>query len=457
MRWLRFLALAWLAAAAASGAARPHLHNDLADLADRARALPAEFAADALLRIAAAGGTDAVWRRQAVEDAFQLAAGAQQPFARHDWNGRLGSPFDKAYAQGLDACTLQCRAVDAMLELDFKKARELFSSLPSPRIAPLSCSDRLVYDVSVFYATAGELATRAFSAKEVAAEAPFHLLERYAADLSSPVQIAPIARMLAAASLKNGQFETLVDSFAAGLQQLSGDERSFAATVAGESDGTAIAALAAECTRRRVSAQPLLDAWRAYLVHNLKGARCADINVERLPAVLPPISADEAKPSSVDGQATPAGQCQSPECRQLAAQFSALLMGPDAHTLSAEQKSTAEWKAKLRQFLEAAADWRDSDDASECFQFKSHFYSELLHTAPNGPDRDLLLGALLNWAQNNAYQRDHRVEWFYPVNVLIVRAFSERALQESSDPVISLYAQLEQILPRPVTSLFGLL
>ncbi len=109
MRCLRLLALAGLAANAA--AATTH-RSPFADLADRARALDPEFAANALLRIADAPAVaDVAWKREILEDTFRLAAGAQEPFARRNWTGNPVSLFDKAYAQGLDACTLQCKAV----------------------------------------------------------------------------------------------------------------------------------------------------------------------------------------------------------------------------------------------------------------------------------------------------------------------------------------------------------
>jgi hypothetical protein len=444
MGFHRFVAFACLAAAVApdgSAASRPLI---FADLADRARAQPAEFAADALLRIADAPTvTDVAWKREALEDAFHLAAGAQQPFARRNWTGKPGSLFDKAYAQGLDACTLQSKAVHAMLAIDYKKARELFAEIPPPQIPRLSCEDALVYDVSIFYATAGEVAARAFSAKEVAQEEPFHLLLRYAADVTSPAQAAPIARMLVGASLKAPQCEALVDSFAGALAQLSGDDRSFSATISGDADA-AIAGLSAECARRRINAQPLAEAWRAYLARQLGGARCAD---------------------SVAQAPRPAGQCESPECRQLAAQFTSLVMAPNGYGLTPEQKASSDWGGKLRQYLAALADWTGDDDPVEYFQFKSRFYSELFNLTPNGPERDLLLSTLLAWLQQNGHQRDHRAEWFYPVNALIIQAFADpvgmkttvRELRRSADPVIALFAQLEQLLPRPIQGTIGLL
>jgi hypothetical protein len=441
---LRFLAFAWLAVAGASdgfGATRPPV---LVDLADLARAQPPEFAADALLRIADAPKlTDVAWKREILEDAFHLAAGAQQPFARRNWTGRPGSLFDKAYAQGLDACTLQSKAVEAMLAIDFKKARELFGEIPAPRIPRLTCDDAMVYDVSIFYATVGEVAARAFSAKEAAREEPFHLLRRYAADVTSPAQAAPIARMLVGASLKPAQFEMLVDSFAGGLAQLSGDDRSFSAAMGGDADA-AIASLSAECAHRRINAQPLVEAWRMYLSRQLSGARCTD------PAARGP---------------QPAGQCESPQCQQLAAQFKGLIIGPNGFGLTPEQKAASEWGGGLRQYMAALADWTQDDDPAAYFQSKSHLYGVLFEVAPNGAERDLLLSTLLAWLQQNGYQRDHRAEWFYPVNRLIILAFADpvgmratiQELRRSSDPVIALYAQLEQLLPRPMDVMIGLL
>src|SRR5580693_682559 len=247
MRCLRSLILVVLGSSATShGFAATH-PPVLAGLVDRARALPPEFAADALLRIIGVPAfTDVAWKREVLEDAFHLASGAQEPFARRNWTGSPASIFEKAYAQGLDACTLQCKAVHAMLAIDYKKARELFDQIPPPQIPALSCDDTLVYDVSILYVTANEVSARAFSAKEVADEEPFHLLQRYAAAMTSPVQAAPIARMLVGASLKPGQFEALVDSFAGALTVLSGDDRSFSATDASDVDA-ALAGLPAEC------------------------------------------------------------------------------------------------------------------------------------------------------------------------------------------------------------------
>ncbi|MGA2739054.1 MAG: hypothetical protein ABSG65_16570 [Bryobacteraceae bacterium] len=452
-----FTAFVWLAASGmtdGSTAPRPPI---FADLADSARALPPEFAADVLFRIVDAPKVaDAAWKREVLEDAFQLAGSAQQPFARRNWTGWPVSPLDKAYAQGLDACTLQCKAVHGMLAIDYKRAREMFGEMPPPQIPRLTCEDSLVYDVSIFYATAGDVAARAFNMKETDDEKPFHFLQRYAAEVSSAAQVAPIAHMLAGASVKPAQFEALVDSFAGGLQLLAGDDRSFSAIVLGDADG-AIADLQAACARKKVNAQPLLEAWRAYTARQFSGARCADAAAR--------VTGGDIKAASVDGKARPAAPCDSPQCRQLAAQSTSLVMAPNGYGFTPEQKATADWAAKLRQYLAALGDWKDDDNPVDYFQNKSRFYGDLFYVAPDGPDRDLLLSTMLTWLQQNGYRREHPAEWFYPVNMLLIHAFADtagmkttiRELRRAPDPVIALYAQLEELLPRAPENTIGLL
>jgi hypothetical protein len=309
--------------------------------------------------------------------------------------------------------------------------------------------------------------------------------------------VGPLARLLASAPLKQAQLEVMVNSFAGSLKQLSGDDRSFGATIAGEEVSAAIAGLASFCERRQINPIPLLDAWRSYLVRHLSGARCEDatglegagmsfgiiarrvsaesaytgplgavryFNENMRTGALRPIADDEVKPSKTEGKATAAGACDSPQCRQLADMFKQLVLGPTGLALTDEEKSGGDWGGRLKDYLAALADWK-GDDPAECFRWKSHFYDQLFNVLPAGPDRDLVQNSLLAWLQNSDYERDHHVEWFYPVNVLIIRAFADpaglkttvRELRNAANPVISLYAQLEQVLPRPLGTTVGLL
>src|SRR6266850_8020391 len=123
-------------------------------LIQQARALPAEFAADAMLRLAGVDRLEKSLRIELLEQAFDRAAGAQQPLKRRATPFRLEGPagfLNRAYAQEVDTLSLRLRAVDAVLPLDEAKARELFSKIPPLALKSAACDDFMVYDVAPFY------------------------------------------------------------------------------------------------------------------------------------------------------------------------------------------------------------------------------------------------------------------------------------------------------------------
>src|SRR5690349_18326982 len=107
---------------------------------EMARRTPGEFAADALLRIAATGKVAKIDRIALLEEAFRRAGEAQQRFKRHPGivKGADGASFlQHAYDQNLDGLSLRLRAVDAMLQLDPVKARNLFLQIPALKLPKL--------------------------------------------------------------------------------------------------------------------------------------------------------------------------------------------------------------------------------------------------------------------------------------------------------------------------------
>ena len=460
-------------------------------LLDAARAAPAEFAADATIRIAALDQVEKARKVELLEQAFQKASGARQPYKRHAVFVRAGSPsgyLNRAYGQDLDAMSLRLRAIEALLPLDGRKARELFLQTPPPKTPRLTCDDFSIYDVGRYYDTLGTIARQA--------DDRFRLLQRFAGDVTSPVQVGPMARMLAGASVKDADFGTLVASFAGALGKVSGDDRSFAYSIGA---GKQILALVEELQRRRLSPLPLLEAYRLYLVMNLSSARCADddsmmgngmsfglftgqaIDQEAQDAVaffnkslrmapLQPIPEEESTPSRLEGAATGLRTCEDAGCRAISEQYKGLVFAENGTAYSADQKATPAWRGKLREFLAALSQWQESASgrqptAAEFFRMKSTAYSELLNLVFNGADRELVLRAMLDYLKQNQFQRENPLEWFLPVNGLIGRmaldpAAMGRAVEELrkvDDPTIALYANLEILAPRTPERILPLL
>ena len=47
---------------------------------------------------------------------------------------------------------------------------------------------------------------------------------------------------------------------------------------------------------------------------------------------------------------------------------------------------------------------------------KSAAYSDLLNLVFNGPDRDVVVRAMLDYLKQNRFQKENRLEWFLPVS-----------------------------------------
>ncbi len=466
---------------------------------DAARAAPAEFAADAMIRIAALDQLEKARRIELLEQAFRRASGAQQPYKRHATFVRLGSPsgfLNRAYGLDLDVMSLRLRAIEGLLPLDAQKARDLFLQMPLPKTPPLKCDDFLIYDVGRFYDTLGSIARQSFTAQEVQAGDLFRLLERFAGAIASPVEVAPVARMLAASSVEDADFRALVSSFAEALGKISGDDRSFSYSMPA---GKQILALVEECQRRQSSPLPLLEAYRLYLVINLSAARCADddsmlgnpasfglftgqtidqeaqdvvafFNQHLRMAPLQPIPEEEATPSRLEGVATGLRTCEDAACRAIAEQDRGLVFGDNGSPYTAGQKSTPAWRAKVRDFLAALSRWQESapgarPTAAEQFQIESAAYSSLLNQVSDGADRELVVRAMLDYLKQNRIRQENRMQWFLPVSALIGRVALDPLgmgrladdLRRVDDPIIALYASLEAVAPRTPAQIVPLL
>jgi len=447
-------------------------------LVESARAAPAEFAADALIRLAALDQVDKARKIEWLQQAFDRAAEAQEPYKRRAAITRFGGPagfLNRAYSQDLDAMSLRLRAVAALLPVDSRKAASLFLRIPPARLPAVSCTEFLVPEVSRFYEVLGNLlASQALTSND---------LERFAGAITSPGQIAPTARMIASANLSEADFRRVVAAYAGALSGIAADDRTFTYYAAA---GRQIELLAEECRRHKTSTLPLVEAYRAYLVRHLSGARCGDDELQKPTGlslgmatpeeadakaadapeffnqrlVVPPVQAIgelDATPSKLEGTAIGLRSCEDAACKAIAEQFHALVFNSVGVPFQQSEKDTPEWRSRLQTFLKAVADWKPGPGVTPAAHFreKCGLYSDL-SAVPNPPDREAVLRALFEFTSRNAFQVKNRVEWFLPVNGLIGRAGLDPVglgriidlLRKSDDPVIALFANLEVVAPR---------
>ncbi len=470
---------------------RPRLPVEIEALIEDARVAPGEFAADALLRIVESGKvTDRDWRRDLSEEAFRLATGAQQQLRRihlpgsnvDTRTGYLAMAFDLK----LDALSLRCRAVRAMLAVDKQKARELFNEIPKPELPSVTCEDTLLYDVADFYGTLKDVAQAAFTPEEVRKEEHIHFVESFIGSLNSPWQTGPAVKAILALKISPAQLETLVRAFSGALRKISGDDRAF--SFGALSLTRDITQLVKVCAEQEVSRDELLIAYRDYLVRHRSGNRCSDnaksngdyieffnqkLRLENQPSqkTIAPILKEELTPTKIEGGPKYDLYWQTPAAKNLLKGLKELRFGPWEKQLAAQaekksvpalteaERDSLEWKQRLNEFLREWRDWKASDEASQAdyFHQKCVVFGGLIELAPSGLTRDQLLLEYMAFLRQNHFQQGSLIEWYFHARDLFRllssnqgedgRATAIEALNDSSDVLLQLQAKLEKLFP----------
>lgn len=450
-----------------------------------ARTVPAELAADALLRIADSGKvTDLRWKAELLEEAFRAATSAQHAVKRNALPGsavetRTGY-LSSAFTLNLDRLSLQCRAISALAVVDRPRARRLFAEISGLKLEPLSCEDALVYDVDVFYETAAKVLALTFTPLEIRRNLHMDLARRIIRRMTSPAQVEPAARFLVSLNLTAAQLESLVREYCDALRKISGDSRSFFNRL--RALFSAIERLVKASQQKGFDCGDVLEALREYLVNNLKGERCADIyrdprgieiearvirswleELKRYPCVgdkeIPPFTREDYKSEKVEGAARYVNYWRSAKARGILSRLERLRQKSPNRFFSEEEKLDSEWQFRFSQTLNDLAVWGEDDEKSEedYFHQKCMAYYLLFEVAPEGEAREKILYELIGFLSTSGMQRSAPLEWFSHANRLLYLArVSERAerlrlleaLKQSNNPALYLYAEMELVFTR---------
>jgi TorA maturation chaperone TorD len=451
-----------------------------------ARALPPEFAADVLLRLVEANKiTERAWQRELLLEAFRTADGAQQPIKRRITPG-LNYAYTRedyearAFGLNLDTLSLRLRAVNAMLKVDKRKAREMFTELPRKLpLAPLTCDDALVYDVSDFYATLARIAQDTFSAKEKARDEDLLFVMPYVDEMSAPAQVAPIIELIKEVSATPERCASLFHAYTLALSKIeANDHRSFMA-----STYNAFPTLLTISEQYGIAQSEIREAFGAYFANYKSASQCTEsVNMPRTSAaayvssdnhdeqqhdaemikqLFEPTHSEDAPPAKLEGAAKLTLFFTTPTAHGLFLTAQALRFGMEDEPQTEEERNEPKRVEQLTDWLNAMADWRGDGEASESdyFNQKCVLYQFLLEVWPTqGPAADTLLRQYIAFLREPARREENRAEWLLHVKRLLdsprYQSGSERTqmlaeLMNSGEPVLRVYAALQAAPPQP--------
>ncbi len=412
--------------------ALPPAYDELARLAQSA---PAAIAADTWLWIAESGNVsnkDA--KKDLIEHAFAVAASAQlrMPFRGSAPDTPAGM-LVAASKLGLDALTLQSRAVVDMIALDPRRAREMFQGIGTPEVKPLSCSDRAVTEVGAYYAALGALISSAFTREERARGDAAGLLIGVLSRIGSPVELTPALKLAAAAGRTPDERASVLSRLASILETLSADDRTYSLTIDALS-----AATPAEL-------KPALAKYR-----------------ERQGGATHCQAPGQTASASIGGAQAPAAQeqedayWQTPTARHILELGQRLRFSPGNIALSAAERSTPEWKQRLTEFLDQVDAWPAAGERSETdyFNERAIVYEALIELMPVGADRDKVIDAFASFLSGSDAQRTAPATWYMHAHTAVERVRRSggdtsalfKAFAESGNPALTLYATRERLV-----------
>ncbi len=449
----------------------PKRPQQAVELVAHSRALPPEFSADTLLRLAKSRlVTEKKWQEELIDEAYW--SGGRAPLPYQQWADRKDSlPTREVRANHLEALTLRARAIDAMLPLDSSRALRMFEAMGPLSVADPSCSDILTADVTAYYRTASAVFEHAFTPRQKREEEDLDFLKRLITAIQTPAQVAPALQMILGVKVTSEKRIDLLNDFAGILDRISGSDRSYGAT-----EATLVPDPSAEIAKVPI----FVTALRNYILRHVRSRRCADnapapgqvsksvAQFNELILKLDPASerfktipAADTTPLGIAGSYQAHLLWRSARARSVLAALQWLHHGDrepaQEHLFTAQERSTDEWNQHFQETLKLLDGWKplDEDSPNEYLCMLTDALSDLAALAPPGRMRDTAMSTYLEVLEETYASVENRNLWFTQFRQMLYRARYSKdpqdkawilnAMSRSKNPIIVMYAKLEAL------------
>ncbi len=450
---------------------------ELASFIVNVNAAMPEVSADLLIRIAESKLlTNRQKKIELLEEAFSKSAHVQQKTRLTLRTGAVdsrGGFLSAAYDQQLDALSLRCRVVKAMLRLDVERARKLFLEIPKIDLPVLSCSQTLAYDLTEFYQTMSQVALKAFSPIEIQQGERVRFIQSYLEVVESPAQVSPAIFLLVNSNLSAVDLAIVSKSFHSSLGRVSADPRSFIASILEGNLIRNLELLLGQYKDNHLPTSELVSTFHSYLLRQLNSVQCEDVirsqsqmkqlwaNLDHFSTWLPePIKAEEVKPARVEGIEGNEQFWTSRDAWRLLMKVKGLRFGDGNEPLSQEARTSDDWQQKMELVLEEITRWDGSSEKTGLIYFheKSNLYSSLFDLSPTRSGRMRVLLRFADFLRNADTKDESRIEWLLHLRGLLKkmqrldapdRARVLNVFKNSGNQAIQLYANFDLLMISP--------
>jgi hypothetical protein len=350
--------------------------DPVAAILDQARTTPPEIFADVAFRLLDDNRIAGKDRIALLDEVFLRADGARQPAPLRPAAGLRAAPIDLH----LDALSIKCRVVKALLDIDGQRARDLFAQIDRPQPAKLDCSAAILTDPTIYFDTLAQVVTKApFTAEEQKKQVPFWMMADAVHGIRTSLEIVAAARNFSQLVHSEKEALAMSSAFAAALN-IDDSDRNFGAAATRGNLVDAVLVARDRFARLGASPRTMQEELRGYLVRHLTAVRCEDspgadygfsvgvFNQSlRQQSAIQPISEEESQPVRLEGRAEKPAPRNDDDYLELTNDVEALdVKEPDPD--------------QVRKVLDKLRDWKGEpdEDAVSVFQRKAALYSTLL-------------------------------------------------------------------------------
>lgn len=463
--------------------------SEVEDFAAVAYGLPPEFGADLLIRLSNRASIGKENRREMLVDAFRMALGASRrfPTVHLGRNGDTRAGYSQFASElGLDAFSLQSRAIDAMAAISVSEAIGLLAEAEWPDIQPGGCESASAPDLTIYFDVLTKLTELPAPPSARSRQTLEEVLRRRIARIGTNSEATAAARQLISLPASRELFAELLSAYGGSIETVPGDLRSFIHFSRKGSDNfypSLLRALSVE------AAIPLARSLRTYVVNNLNSEHCKDLplvrrtdasgsapdspakpgnraaeaydlpmvqsfnqDIRRIPGLtgtIPEIAPDEVRRQEPGKESKDFPYWQSPSARRFLIEIRKLAnSGPGK---SSDPIEIQEWLNRITDLLKDLEDWKPAAEDSflDHFHQKSVLYLKAIELT-DGASRNLVLTDFLHHMERSYERLEDKAEWFSHVALVLKglqaknqdhkNAIAERCLR-SSNAVLSAYSR----------------
>lgn len=460
---------------------------------DELRSAPPEFASSQLVRIAETlVKNDKDWQRELLEESFQIAQLAKVRFKLSAPKGELlgrHQLVNDINALEMDRLSLQCRALQSLVEIDPQRALARVVELEPLQIPLTDCTELYAPNVDAFYQMLLTVARQGFTASEQAKNLDLDFVEPYLRQMNHPVQVLPASRLVRFLGTSPARLDRLLNAFLAALDEVRNDDRAFTGSNNLPS-AAELLMLGTYCSQHGPRGAEVLARLRGYLVKQLSGTRCYDNVMATKGKPLPPpqiirdfnqlvendqhsvrpIADDEIKPQTHAGRSFVLQFWLTPTASNLKRRWYGLTMGEirfieaeangkPAVTRTTPNRSSADWQQSFKEFLQNVRDWQPESEMTrnDLGHQKGFLYTRAFDFGFHTPNPRQCQGEVEFLLEIRDYLATFP-EWYVHANVMLSRHRSplyrypgksqflepfQETLQNSRDPFFQLLVKLD--------------